>query len=845
MGALVLLGFLPAVSSRAATVITVNTATDSDAECTVDECSLREAIELSNQLAGKDTIAFSIPGTPPPAIQPVASFPTIIDPVAIDGTTQPGYNGAPLVEIDGSLLNNPGAYGEGLTLWASDSLIRGLVIHGFEGGSALTIQADRLIDGSGGDNNVVQNNYLGTSRDGLHADQNFFGLILNKTQGNLIGGASPSEANIISGNYEGINISPGSGAGTRIIGNKLGTDPTGTIPVGNTGQAIRLDGSDYTIGGAGTGEGNIMSGNAGDGFEIVSPSASGNVIQGNRIGIGSDGRNLGNLGGAGVVFAGEAHDNLIGGTLPGEGNVIANNGYGGIYTYDGVGNSFLGNSIYNNQQPGIDLLVSSSGGPTPNDANDADQGANNLQNFPVLLSGEVVGSSASITARLRSTPNSVFRVEFFDNGTCDPTGFGEGRYPIGATSVTTSDVGEVTFDFGAPVPALTAHQFTATATDAAGNTSEFSRCLKAGQTGTEPTPTPGSTVSPSPTPSGSPGPTTPPPPDSADVSVTQSVHHAGRFFPDPGPLLEGPPEIPDELWIVYEISNDGPAGTDVTFRVHADTFDYRRPGAPGYDFWTVPMRNTGSTHDGGSNACNRKLVCRFRLRAGSSFTYILDAEANAPGPFSIYGTANGEAPDPDGSNNKSALFDRRVTCSITGTPQADRLTATAEPDSICGGAGDDRLIAVGKLDKIFGQAGNDVLSGKPGNNQSFLGGDGFDIATFKDASGPVSISLHVRTAGGRSAYEIEGAVGSRFGDYITGLLGADKLWGGPGNDRIAGRSGSDQAWGGGGDDRFITVDDSIDDVDGGSGNDITQSDSGDHVRSASRSSSPTFYLDPV
>ena len=136
-------------------------------------------------------------------------------------------------------------------------------------------------------------------------------------------------------------------------------------------------------------------------------------------------------------------------------------------------NGILGNSIYSNGGLGIDL---NSDGLTPNDANDADTGGNNLQNFPVLSSaaGGVVGT-------LNSAPNATYRVEFFSSATCDPSGNGEGAIFVGLASVTTNAAGN------AAIPLFTASpgQFiTATATDAANNTSEFSVCAQASAGGT-------------------------------------------------------------------------------------------------------------------------------------------------------------------------------------------------------------------------------------------------------------------------------------------------------------------------------------------------------------------------
>ena len=330
---------------------------------------------------------------------------------------------------------------------------------------------------------------------------------------------------------------------------------------------------------------------------------------------------------------------------------------------------------------------------------------------------------------------------------------------------------------------------------------------------------------------------------SADIRVVQSVHHDGRYS-DPGPVYDGAPEIPDEIWFVYDFYNDGPNAATVKLNVDPDTFKYRSPGKGGYNYWTVPMQTTGSWWQGGLEDC-RRFSCSVRLQAGRSYRFMIMAEANAPGPFSIYARVTSpDSADPDLSNNRTETWAHRVRCKINGTDGADRLKATPEPDSICGGAGADHLIGVGKDDKVFGQKGNDVMVRQPGNNQSYLGGPGRDTISLAKMNSGQSVSLRDRTAGGAAVLSVEKAIGSPFNDYLTGLLGRDWIFGGPGDDRIAGRGGRDVANGGKGNDRFISRDGTFDIVDGGPGSDVCQADPGDRVRSADRVSSPPFYLDP-
>src|SRR5207244_3223679 len=87
--------------------------------------SLRQAILDANANPGTDTIEFNLPG-PSLRIQPGLSLPGITDPVVIDGTTQPGFAGVPIVELNGA--NSPSL---GLFVDAKNSTVRGLVINGF------------------------------------------------------------------------------------------------------------------------------------------------------------------------------------------------------------------------------------------------------------------------------------------------------------------------------------------------------------------------------------------------------------------------------------------------------------------------------------------------------------------------------------------------------------------------------------------------------------------------------------------------------------------------------------------------------------------------------------------
>ncbi|MEJ2342607.1 MAG: hypothetical protein P8Y10_10400, partial [Gemmatimonadales bacterium] len=195
--------------------------------------------------------------------------------------------------------------------------------------------------------------------------------------------------------------------------------------------------------------------------------------QGNYIGADATGSNALGNGLSGIVLFDDAADNTLGGTASGAGNVIAHNEAVGVLLFPlaGANNRMLGNAIYDNELLGIDL---GNDGVTANDPEDPDTGPNNLQNYPVLTVA-ASGDGAVITAELSSLPNAVYTLEFFSNDACDESGNGEGEDPLRTETVSTdaSGIGSVVATVsGVPAGAY----ITATATDASGNTSEFSAC---------------------------------------------------------------------------------------------------------------------------------------------------------------------------------------------------------------------------------------------------------------------------------------------------------------------------------------------------------------------------------
>jgi CSLREA domain-containing protein len=611
--------------------------------------SLRQAILDANATAGLDNIVFNIPGSGVQTISLLVALPEITDPVVIDATTQPGFVGSPLIELNGAFA---GSGANGFTITAGGCTIRGFAINRFNNaGIALSTNGNNVIQGNylgidptgtvrranyagitvsqsnnnliggttsgarnvisantfygiimNGSGNQISGNFIGTSAAGsaglgngqygveifsvvgLPSDSNVVGgtvpgagnlvsgnqvgidagrntliqgnligtdatgttAIANNTgiqsQGSnaLIGGTVPGARNVISGNSSGVYIS---GPQSRLQGNFIGTDITGTLALGNTIGGV-FAGDHALIGGTSPEARNIISGNAGLGnvaldynisgdtvtvqgnyigtdvtgnVALVNPSAgiavagsrnvigglaagARNIISGNVVGIQLGGYSSGVTANVvqgnfiGLNAAGNAplpnqsdgmriadgFSNTIGGPGSDAGNSIAFNAGSGVFVSSSATNSIRGNSIFSNAGLGIDL---SPNGVTANDSGDADTGANNLQNFPVPTSVITNGGGTTIQGTLNSTPNTTFQIDFYSNAACDPSGNGEGALFFNTTTVATDGTGNAAINATFPIPLAPGRVITATATDPLANTSEFSPCNSSGAAG--------------------------------------------------------------------------------------------------------------------------------------------------------------------------------------------------------------------------------------------------------------------------------------------------------------------------------------------------------------------------
>jgi hypothetical protein len=408
--------------------------------------TLRQALTDANAHTGADTIAFNIPTTDAGynalvgvwTIQPATALPYVTDNgTTIDGSTQTIDQGnkntvGPEIEISGVAAGSV----SGLVIRSATNLIRGLVVNRFNYHGIFLERATSR-------DNVIIGNYIGTDATGMTRQGNIRNgiYIMDGSRNNQIGNGTVTGRNLIAGSDTSYNIYSGNGIymqgsdSNRIVGNYIGVNREGTTPLRNVGIGICIrEGRFNVVGGTTPGEANIISGNGMTGVSIRSYANGRNLIRGNYIGTDPTGRlNLGNLD-YGIRIDFGSTNNTIG-----PGNFIAYNRLHGIYiNHDTtISNTITQNAISNNVGQGI---VNANGG-------------NRQLARPIITS--VLPASVSGTA----VANSI--VEIFSDSADEGVRF-EG-------SVTADASGHFAWNGAAAGPRVTA-----TCTNAEGNTSEFS-----------------------------------------------------------------------------------------------------------------------------------------------------------------------------------------------------------------------------------------------------------------------------------------------------------------------------------------------------------------------------------
>lgn len=446
-------------------LVPVNTTDDlNDGTCNVVHCSLREAINQANISSSAVSITFGIPANDP------RHFYYLDDGIPNHVTNDAMHVVATTAASDATLPATkdpdwPHSWWSVLPTTALPAISQTVLVDGYSqtGAAANTVAG-------------MSNAVLTVELDGASAGISATGLNVSATATNVRGLA----INRFTGH--GMSLS---GGNITITGNFIGTDISGTLDLGNTGHGILSSGFSGAIGGSTPADANVISGNGGDGIAFTNSNSD--LILGNFIGTAANGTAaLGNTGNGISFTGGGSAFNTVGGTQSADQNVITFNGGDGVQLATaGVSNGIRGNSIYSNGTQAANLGIDLGGdGVTDNDGPDGDSGPNGLQNFPDLSSALVTGSTKTIKGTLKSTPGEVFDIDFYANDTCDTAQNGEGKVYLGSiTTGPTNGGGDATFTFhpdATHAPAMTVGKVitaTATTTGAFFDTSEFSQCI--------------------------------------------------------------------------------------------------------------------------------------------------------------------------------------------------------------------------------------------------------------------------------------------------------------------------------------------------------------------------------
>ena len=654
--------------------------------------------------------------------------------------------------------------------------------------------------------NFVSDNLVGTNASGTAA-------VGNTVHGVVLGGVSNQFAgNVVSGNNSGLLIT---GSSNVVRSNLIGTDAAGSADLGNAATGVIIfSGASNTIGGTGTGDGNVISGNTFAGIDVQGDGAYGNLIQGNFIGTDATGtQNLGNdLDGVllrpGTTVVGGSTTNTVGGSVTGARNVIAFNGRDGVFiTGSPTGNLIRGNSIHSNGTLGIDLGVD---GVTPNDPGDGDAGANQLQNFPVLTSATTLGGNVTITGTLNSLASESYTLEFFANAACDSSLHGEAQTPLGTGAVATDTSGNATFSFSF-ANGSGGNRFTATATNQGANTSELARCVQgvpvncqlAGTTLTIDIP--------------------------ANGAAAVARNAAGEILVTGAGTCGGQQPTVNNVAL---IDVDGDAGGEtLTIDLSAGPF---APGAPGGD--TGPIE---------------EIEWNVDLGAGEDELVILGSS----GADTIRLGSLGVNLNTD--NDADIVLVGAELVTVNGGTGADVINGL-------GAAGNDpgrwpgvlHLNGEGGQDKLNGGLADDVLDGGLGADtltalkqadgaDDYLGGAGTDTISYASRDLGVSVTLDLTANDGAAGEnddvrDVEILIGGKGDDVLDagelsikntlrGGIGDDDLYGGPNGDQLIGEAGADDLFGEAGKDTLNAQDGVTgnDTLDGGTEVDTCKRDAGD------------------
>ena len=346
---------LPLERAAALTFVVNSTGDEADAvgngvcATAAGTCTLRAALSEANRNPGHDTVAFAIPGSGVARISPATVLPFLTDAagVTIDGYTQPGS--APnthAVVSNAQIRVELAGTGSfrGLFATSSYNVIRGLALFNFR-------QAIWFY-GTGAHHNQVVGNFVGTSADATFAAPQMVtsatGVVMQAgAHDNVVGKPGAEYRNVISGNaHMGVATYDSPTTANVVQNNLIGLDPSGTRALANRSHGVDINGwtTHTLVGGTGPGQRNVVSGNRGVGVEI----SHGTGNQYNQVVanfIGTD-----PTGTAGPAYAANGSAGVF---LEGVGDCVAENPPTGTCPPDIGFNSVTDNVIGNNARGGI------------------------------------------------------------------------------------------------------------------------------------------------------------------------------------------------------------------------------------------------------------------------------------------------------------------------------------------------------------------------------------------------------------------------------------------------------------------------------------------------------------
>ena len=374
--------------------------------------SLRAALYYVTDHPGS-VVKFNIPTSDPGYSNGVFNIhltgmlpPLVSNGMEVDGSTQPGFAGKPLIDLDGSqILPETYTSDTGLLVYSSSNQVKDVSFSGFVWNGLTFIYADAT-------NNAVSGCWIGVDSTGTNPAPNAYqGILVTSGSGhNTFGGTNASARNVISGNSQyGIYLGTNT-EGNVIEDNYIGTDPSGSIAEGNvlsgifigdgttsnvisgnvlsgnTGYGIFMTSttnnviSENDIGLNASGETslsnsmsgigvftgvesnsigprNVISGNPQYGIEIGGPDAGNNVVFGNFIGTDATGTNSPGVQPIGIGIVAGASGNIIGGSAAGAGNVLSGNTTYGVYISDpGTSNNVVEGNLIGTDVTGTNAL---------------------------------------------------------------------------------------------------------------------------------------------------------------------------------------------------------------------------------------------------------------------------------------------------------------------------------------------------------------------------------------------------------------------------------------------------------------------------------------------------------